>query len=144
MIGAGCRGICLSVLLALAGEIAWAQTPQAQPEPPVLLPVPELPQPKWVQRDIALVRVLDKTYARAEILRVKVGQSARLGGGIDIAALACAVRPPEQPADAAAFLVVTAAASGAVAFRGWMFAARPTVAMLEHPLYDVRVVGCGS
>jgi hypothetical protein len=27
-------------------------------------------------------------------------------------------------------------------FRGWMFANAPGVSMLEHPVYDVRVLDC--
>jgi hypothetical protein len=28
------------------------------------------------------------------------------------------------------------------AFRGWMFAEAPGVNMLEHPVYDVRILSC--
>jgi hypothetical protein len=28
------------------------------------------------------------------------------------------------------------------AFRGWMFADAPGVNMLEHPVYDVRILSC--
>ena len=27
-------------------------------------------------------------------------------------------------------------------FRGWMIASAPALGMMEHPLYDVRVVAC--
>ena len=27
-------------------------------------------------------------------------------------------------------------------FRGWMLANNPSLSMLQHPIYDVRVVGC--
>jgi hypothetical protein len=54
----------------------------------------------------------------------------------------CFVRPPDQPQDAAAFLTITDSHAGEPGFRGWMFAASPAVSMLEHPIYDVRLLGC--
>ena len=47
--------------------------------------------------------------------------------------------------DAAAFLEMTdsrRAAGAQQVFRGWMFANAPGVSMLEHPVYDVRVLDC--
>ena len=47
--------------------------------------------------------------------------------------------------DAAAFLEMTdsrRAAGSQQVFRGWMFANAPGVSMLEHPVYDVRVLDC--
>jgi hypothetical protein len=29
-----------------------------------------------------------------------------------------------------------------VVFRGWMFAESPALNMLEHPVYDLRVLAC--
>jgi hypothetical protein len=34
------------------------------------------------------------------------------------------------------------AAGAQQVFRGWMFANAPGVSMLEHPVYDVRVLDC--
>jgi hypothetical protein len=87
------------------------------------------------------LQVLDKVNARSKLLTVPVGQSGRFES-LSIAVKACAVRPPDQPADATAFLTITDQNPGAPGFSGWMLKATPAVSMLAHPIYDVRIVGC--
>ena len=89
----------------------------------------------------AVLQALDKVNARSQTFSVKVGASAHFGS-LTIAVRSCVVRPPDQPADAAAFLDVTDATAGAPAFHGWMFQSDPAVSMLQHPIYDLRVLGC--
>ena len=54
------------------------------------------------------------------------------------------MRPPDQPADAAAFLEITDSHPEGAGFTGWMLRDDPSLSMLQHPLYDVRVLGCGG
>ena len=123
-----------------------AATPLAQlnaATPPVLVPVP-VPAPTaaaWVPKQTALVQALDKVNARSKLLTIKVGQSATFGT-LTIAVMACHVRPPDAPADATAFLTIADKNPQAPGFSGWMLKATPSVSMLAHPIYDVRVVGC--
>ena len=98
----------------------------------------------WVPRQTAALQVLDKVTARISVLRATVGQAAQYGT-LSILVRACNARPPEEVPDAAAFLEMTDSrrAGGAQqVFRGWMFANAPGVSMLEHPVYDVRVLDC--
>ena len=98
----------------------------------------------WVPRQGAELQVLDKVTARVSVLRANVGQTARYGT-LTIAVRACNARPPDEVPDAAAFLEMTdsgRAAGSQQVFRGWMFANAPGVSMLEHPVYDVRVLDC--
>jgi hypothetical protein len=95
----------------------------------------------WQPRGTAELRVLDKVSARVTPLSVKVGASAGLGS-LTVAVRGCLVRPPDQPADAAAFLEIADSRPGAAGFRGWMFANEPAIAVFEDPIYDVRVIGC--
>jgi len=97
--------------------------------------------PGWIARGTAELQALDKVYARAATLSVKTGQSVRFGT-IDITVLSCFVRPPDRAQDSAAFLVIIEQQDSAPKFRGWMFAGNPALSMLEHPIYDVRVIGC--
>jgi hypothetical protein len=80
--------------------------------------------------------------AQSKVLIVKVGGSAQFGS-LSIQVKACVIRPPDQPADAAAFLVVTDSHDEPSDFSGWMLRSDPSLSMLEHPLYDLRVLGCG-
>jgi hypothetical protein len=88
-----------------------------------------------------MLQVLDKVNAQTTTLTVKVGQSATYGS-LTIAVQACLVRPPDMSQDATAFLTITDSHPDQPGFKGWMLKSDPSLSMLEHPLYDVRVVGC--
>ena len=72
---------------------------------------------------------------------VKVGETASFGA-LRITLRACAVRGPNQPADQAAFLDITDVRHKDFAFHSWMLLSAPAVAVVEHPVYDVKLVGC--
>ena len=58
---------------------------------------------------------------------------------------ACNARPPDEVPDAAAYIEVRddlLAANAPLAFRGWMLANAPAAHMLEHPVYDLRILDC--
>jgi hypothetical protein len=125
-----------------------AASPSAQPSAPAnggapaFTPAPAAPQ-AWLPRGTAEVQALDKVNARNTTLSVKVGQSATFGS-LTIKVQACMVRPPDQPQDAAAFLVITDSHEGQPGFSGWMVAAAPSASMLQNPIYDIRVTGCST
>lgn len=130
-----------------------ATPPSATPpsaSPPAVPPstaVPPAPQPgtpipgDWQPRPVAELIALDKVTARPSRLAVKVGETVKFGT-LSITVRGCAVRPPDQPEDATAFLEVTDKGGSTPVFRGWMFMAAPSIAVLEHPVYDLRVAGC--
>jgi len=98
----------------------------------------------WVPLRGARLQALDKVTARVTILEARVGQPVRFGT-LTIDLRACHGRPPDEVPDAAAWMEITDARAPAVsppAFRGWMFANAPGVHMLEHPVYDIRVLEC--
>jgi len=131
------------VLLALLGMTAVARAEDPVVAPPVApaVPAPQAAPTPWLQKDSAQLQVLDKVNSRASVLTVKVGESVTFGS-LTIAVKACAIRPPDMPADATAFLTITDSNPKGVGFTGWMLKATPAVSMLAHPIYDVRVVGC--
>ncbi len=121
------------------------QTPTAPQGPP---PQPEAapagPQPiqlAWVPQSTALLQVLDKVNAQNTVLTVKVGQQAQFGS-LTIQVQACDIHPPDQVQDSAAYLTITDSHPDAPSFQGWILANNPSISMLQHPIYDVRVVGC--
>jgi hypothetical protein len=116
------------------------QPPQMQTAPPGTPPA-AAPQSTWLPQATAMLQVLDKLNAQNSVLTVKVGQSAQYGS-LTIQVQACQIRPPDQPQDATAFLTITDSHADAPGFRGWLLANNPSVSMLQHPIYDVRVVGC--
>jgi hypothetical protein len=109
----------------------------------LLLAGPAIGQ-EWRPQRFAEVQALDKVTARVTTLRMALNQPERFGS-LTITARVCYARPPDEVPDASAFLDVTdsrAPANGAAVFRGWMFAEAPGVNMLQHPVYDLRILRC--
>jgi hypothetical protein len=105
-------------------------------------PVPAPPPPNvWVPQGGAILQVLDKVNATTTTVNVKVGQSATYGS-LRIEVLACQIRPPDMPQDAAASLVINDTNPDQPGFQGWMLQNEPFLSMLQSPSYDVRVEGC--
>lgn len=97
-----------------------------------------------VPNAVAVLRGLDKITARARTFDAPVGETVRFGT-LEIRVEACYTAPPLEPPEAAAFLVIDAVDPGRPrtrAFSGWMFASSPSLSALEHPVYDVWVLGC--
>ena len=116
-----------------------AAAPAAHAEP---VPAPDLPPPDiWVRTDGGQIRVLDKQKAQSQLLTVKLGQPVTFET-LQITLLACVVHPPGVVENQAGFLQVTDSREGEPGFRGWMLSRQPGLAMMQSPVYGVRVVGC--
>jgi hypothetical protein len=150
-------GVVLAGLLAASGASAqFLQLPKSEPLPPpsaiqsapLPAPMPPVtqeapPAPLWQPRGTAELQALDKVNAKSQTFAVKVGQSVTFGT-LTIAVAGCMVQPPDQPPEATAYLTIADSNPGSPGFKGWMFADRPALSMLQHPIYDVRVTGCQS
>jgi hypothetical protein len=138
-----------AALLIVPFAAALAQQPPgaqpAQPAQPGQATAPPAPAPPpanvWIAKPVAELVALDKVTARATPLTVRVGQTVAFAS-LSITVRACEVRPPDQPADATAYLDITDSHPGGPSFHGWMVVSAPSVSMLEHPIYDVRLAGC--
>lgn len=121
---------------ALAAALFCAQgTPGAAP-------VPE----EMVNRPAAKLQGLDKITARTSTFTIAVGET-KLLGSLRITLRACKENPPVEPPESAAFLEVVENKPGEQAeavFSGWMFASSPALSAMEHPIYDVWVLGCAD
>jgi hypothetical protein len=117
-----------AVLLCGAGDATKPAAPQSAPD-------------TWVPCTTADLIVLNKVDAKATPLTLKVGQQAS-NVSLSIALRSCMTRPPDLPKDSAAYLDIVDSRPGAPVFHGWMLAAEPGVSMLQHPVYDVRLVSC--
>lgn len=101
-------------------------------------------QDRWAVQRVAELQALDKVTARVVTLRAQVNQPERFGT-LTITVRACHARPPDEVPDAAAWMEILdsrAPANGGPVFRGWMFAQAPGVNMLQHPVYDIRIIEC--
>jgi hypothetical protein len=124
-----------------------ATTGQATPPadgsaPPTYTPAPAVPV-VWQPEGAATLQILDKVDAQANTVTVKVGASTQVGA-LTIAVRACDVTNKDEKQDATAFLDITDSHPDTPGFHGWMLESDPSISMLQHPIYDVRVVGCGA
>ena len=119
------------------------QGQQAPIQPPLgVAPPATMDRPNgWLPAATVKLQALDKVNAQTAALTIKVGGSVTFGS-LTISAKACAVRPPDQPADAAAYLTVTDSHPDSPGFDGWMLEQEPSLSMMQHPVYDLRVTGC--
>ena len=120
---------------------------------PVAPPVPEappaatnsVPAPSdWVAKTQAQLTVLDKIYGSATTVSAAVGTPFTVRF-LTVTVLACWIRPPTVPPDAAVFLQVMdthAAAGSPPEFRGWVFQAEPALSGINDSATDISVRGC--
>ncbi len=96
----------------------------------------------------AVLQGLDKVTGHVEKFTLKENQSTKFGT-LYVTLRACRKTPPEDLPEAVAFLEIDEVKLGDAApesnkrwYSGWMFASNPSLAALEHPVYDVAVVDC--
>ncbi len=97
-----------------------------------------------VERPRAILRALDKVTARVEEIEVTIERPYRFGT-LFITAHSCRVTTPDEPPEAAVFLDVSevkGGEEGEPVFSGWMFASSPALSAMEHPVYDLWLIGC--
>ncbi len=112
---------------AIAGEV----------KPPDLSPADT-----WQARQKGTLRVMDKLDSTVQAVTLAVGEQATIKS-LTIKLTGCFVRPPDLPADAAARLAISDSLNASGGFSGWMLQKEPALNMLENPVYDVQLAGCG-
>ena len=124
------------VLLAMLAAPGMAAAQGADQGPPA--------EAAWVPKRTAQLQALDKVTARITVLDAPVGRAVNFGS-LNITVGACNARPPDEVPDAAAYIEVRDSLlppAAPLAFRGWMLANAPAAHMLEHPVYDLRILEC--
>ncbi len=87
---------------------------------------------------------LDKITARIFSFEAPLDQPVTFGY-LQIVARSCVSTPEDAAPESTAFLEVTEVKPDEAAvrvFTGWMFASSPSASAMEHPVYDLWVVGC--
>ncbi len=104
-----------------------------------------VPDEKGVRRSVVMGG-LDKITARTFRFEAPVGHTVKFKKLL-ITARTCYVRPPEETPETSVFVEISEPPPQGGdelrrLFSGWMFASSPGLNALEHPVYDVWVVGC--
>jgi hypothetical protein len=107
----------------------------------VVTPPAISPPDTWVQRQAGTLRVLNKLDSTVQTLTLHVGVTTQLQS-LTITLEACAVRPPDLPADASAHLKVTDSRPDQPGYDGWILQQEPAINLFEHPVYDIQLAGC--
>lgn len=90
------------------------------------------------------LRGLNKVTARQSILEQRIGYTSYFGN-LEILAEKCWVAPPEDSPESKVLLDIWEQKPNEEKkriFYGWMFASSPGLVSLEHPVYDINVLGC--
>jgi hypothetical protein len=94
---------------------------------------------------VLVLRALNKVTAQAKNLSLAPGQATRFGQ-LEIRALRCQQSIPSSQPDHAGYLVIRELQPDGVSpkliYQGWMYASSPSIAAIEHPIYDVTLVEC--
>lgn len=127
------RAALTTALIALSGLVS--QSAQAN---------------NWVG-DSVVLRALDKVTATTQDYTVKVGEALEYGA-LRVDVKHCEKRPPEEVPETYAFLQIFEtkldgkgqAGEEVKAFSGWMMSSKPAISALDHPVYDIWVLGCNA
>ncbi len=131
--GALAVSACLSLAAAaMAPQAGAQQEATAQPPAPTAIG--------------AKLQGLDKITARIFAFDAPFGEMVSFGY-LQIKVDDCIASAEDEVPERTAFLEVVEAKPDrdpVKVFSGWMFASSPSVSAMEHPVYDVWVVGCAS
>ncbi len=90
---------------------------------------------------------LDKITAKTSSIRLAVGEK-KFFGPLEIKALKCQLSENNDSIDTVAYLQVkdlSAKDNNQVfLFNGWTFASSPTLQSIDHPVFDLWIVGCDN
>jgi hypothetical protein len=117
---------------------AFAAEPNPKPNTKVSSTQPEAPL-----STVARVIWLDKQTNLRQALTLTTGQAQTLGP-LAIRMEKCLPDINGQPNTDTAWLQISEPGRGNDWFKGWMVNTMPEIAALEHPRFDVQLVGCGT
>jgi len=88
---------------------------------------------------------LDKITAKTFPIKIKLGETAKFGL-LEIKALKCGIS--ENKNDSVAYLQVKDISENqnekVFIFNGWTFSSNPSLAPIDHAIYDIWLVGCDN
>ena len=96
------------------------------------------------ERDIVVLRALDKITARITEVELPIEDETRFGT-LAVKAKYCRTRPPIETPETFAYLEIDdlkRSGDRQRVFEGWMVASSPALNALEHAVYDVWVINC--
>lgn len=133
--------LCLLLILLPAIAQAQATLAEAESKSPPAAASEQTPEGYY---DVAVLQGLNKVTARISELEATLGTAMRFGN-LEIIVKRCWQAPPSALPENAALLEIIDRKPGEapeIAYNGWMFSSSPSLAGIEHPVYDVTVLRC--
>ena len=94
---------------------------------------------------MVILKALDKITAKTSIIKMGI-EKKEVFGELEIKVLKCVLSSKEDPPDTIAYLQIKDLSEKnkdqVFIFNGWTFASTPTLKSVDHPIYDVWLVGC--
>lgn len=90
---------------------------------------------------VARLRGLDRVSGAITDIELAVGQRIRFGP-LDLELVGCRYPADDPNSEAFAFLDIRDSRHDERLFYGWMIATAPALNALDHPRYDIWVLGC--
>lgn len=106
--------------------------------------VPEGAMADKIKNPIAIFSGLDKITGRIISFEASLDETVEFGALL-VTPRVCYTRPITEPQNTSAFIEVdeiTVAGETKHVFGGWIFANNPGLHGVEHPIYDVWLIGC--
>ncbi len=91
---------------------------------------------------------LDKITAKTSSIKIKIGETVKFGL-LEIKALKCGITKNKKTEnETVAYLQVRDISENqnekVFIFNGWTFSSNPSITPIDHAIYDLWLVGCGS
>ena len=107
--------------------------------------IPEEDKDKISDKIYINIKALDKITAKTSAIRLAIGEK-KFFGPLEIKALKCLLAENNDSTDTIAYLQVKDLSSKdnnqVFLFNGWTFASSPTLQSIDHPIYDLWIIGC--
>ena len=113
-------------------------------EEAILPPPVDTTAPQWVETGFGNFKILNKVYTRNQEAKIKKNEVAKFGS-ITVKLEKCFRMPESDKRESSALLLISETYKSQPTkeiFHGWMFSSSPAISALEHPLYDVILLGC--
>ncbi|MFM8700488.1 MAG: DUF2155 domain-containing protein [Hyphomicrobiales bacterium] len=97
-----------------------------------------------IAHPIAIFSGLDKITGRIVSFEVSIDETIEFGALL-VTPKVCYTRPTTEPQNTTSFIEVdetTVSGDTKRLFNGWVFASSPGLSGVEHPIYDVWLIGC--
>ena len=93
------------------------------------------------------LKALDKITAKTSSIKIAVGEK-KFFGELEIKPLKCALSETKETSDIVAYLQVKDLSiknnDQVFVFNGWTFSSSPTLRPIDHPVYDIWLIGCDN